>query len=46
MNSIKSKFFISRELMDKINFIATAAMVVILVAVGVPFIGFNLWRSF
>ena len=46
MNSIKSKFFISRELMDKINFITTAALVVTLVVVGVPFISYNVWRSF
>lgn len=45
MNSIKSKYYISHEAIQ--NFFGYSSMVmwIILAVIGVPFIGFNVWRS-
>ncbi len=47
MNSLKKKRYlrISERDMENINFVVTTVLVIMALAVGIPFIGYNVWRS-
>lgn len=47
MNSLKKKRYlrISERDMENINFVVTSVLLVLAFAIGIPFIGYNVWRS-